>query len=1111
MKLFITICISIFMVFTVLLSGVINAGANADYKIISEETREISNEIDFRVDDGRIVYGNAGYYDSGYYYFDKVYDYNIETATQSAIPNLKGQINIIGQAANGNFIIEGYCKSSRTVGSLCRLHEEGIEEWSTGLYLYKNGVLTTLAEDLDADDNDETPVEKSYGADWRLKTYDGTLLWTQMTTIFTRKDCYYSNYEYTYTYKRFHLDRNGTVTEVMNSECGDACDSFDLWSWGDCNPLDSLSDFASSEENQFAWGKTAVTGETYEDYLYIGTTGNEISEYNTTESMPWSDGEYHHLRFYNGDLYHNENYDQYYKFDSNTITWNYVEDEQLSHDISWTYGEGEINSYNHGYGKKRGNYEIWIEYSSLYGNSKVHRKNLLTGTTDSYEADFEYNGYEWQYDYNNSAGLSADFTEDGNHIVYTVFRTDDEDKKHFALALLTLDDGETESLTLKAGPENPNNRLESTEEDINHLTVVNQISLRNGAGDSDINLDKLIYDFVRGEYNHYSYKFGITPMLAFDSDCNGAADDTNWKTGFFWYDQIFFEKIGKTISPGVEYCYILLFSIPSSNYYNRCYPIGAKIAPNQNKITAYIGDNNVTVTGDTVQGAVVLQLEDKCGFVVNSNGDIGDGDLSDYRCSTTDDGIFAECTLRAAVEQAYFEKQKITFNIPLDKSKPFNRIITLSKPLVIENYSVEIDGTLESSTRHNEFGKIKLGSQNGHGQSGIIIKSGSTIRDLDVRGFRSAIQLNSSGSHITDNVLANNNIGIEVLEDKEGNTIEENQIYNSKSYGIKLDGDDTTVIGNYIGYSKGFAGNKTGIFINSGNNIIGGASGNERNVISGNNDSGIEIAESAYFNTIKGNYIGIDSEGSKKLGNFTGIRIYGSYNTIGGYLNSEGNVIGGNDFGVELNGGEENSLLGNYIGVDSVDTPFGNTYSGITIMDGSQNNKIGDTNEGGGNAIAYNSRGIGIKDDSTKNNEIRSNTMYSNTNIGIDLNIDGDTENDSGDTDNGPNNLQNYPDVIGAVLDDVGLTITGEMDSKAGEVILIEFFSTQWCQEFERGQGVFPLGRAEVTRTGEYPEEFLVIFPNSKVKENEFITATATDSQGNTSEFSPCISVYKEE
>ena len=88
--------------------------------------------------------------------------------------------------------------------------------------------------------------------------------------------------------------------------------------------------------------------------------------------------------------------------------------------------------------------------------------------------------------------------------------------------------------------------------------------------------------------------------------------------------------------------------------------------------------------------------------------------------------------------------------------------------------------------------------------------------------------------------------------------------------------------------------------------------------------------------------------------------------------------------------------------------------NGIQIDGGSFNNTIGGTAAGAGNTIAF-STGIGVDVDATAGtgNEIRFNSIFSNTGLGIDLGGDGVTLNNSaGHT--GPNNYQNFP-VITAV------------------------------------------------------------------------------------------------
>ncbi len=91
-----------------------------------------------------------------------------------------------------------------------------------------------------------------------------------------------------------------------------------------------------------------------------------------------------------------------------------------------------------------------------------------------------------------------------------------------------------------------------------------------------------------------------------------------------------------------------------------------------------------------------------------------------------------------------------------------------------------------------------------------------------------------------------------------------------------------------------------GISLSSfGSHVIGGAGSQFRNVISGNDGSGIYTSNSG-FNTIQGNYIGLNASGTAAIGNGTagqntsGISINGGTpQYIGGTAAGAGNVISG--------------------------------------------------------------------------------------------------------------------------------------------------------------------------------------------------------------------------
>jgi len=88
----------------------------------------------------------------------------------------------------------------------------------------------------------------------------------------------------------------------------------------------------------------------------------------------------------------------------------------------------------------------------------------------------------------------------------------------------------------------------------------------------------------------------------------------------------------------------------------------------------------------------------------------------------------------------------------------------------------------------------------------------------------------------------------------------------------------------------------------------------DRNVISGNSVDGIQISgEAADGNFVRGNYIGVDVNGTADLGNGgQGVVIYlgADNNTVGGTAPGAGNVISGNNNGIAIN---DASTTGNLV------------------------------------------------------------------------------------------------------------------------------------------------------------------------------------------------------
>ena len=185
-------------------------------------------------------------------------------------------------------------------------------------------------------------------------------------------------------------------------------------------------------------------------------------------------------------------------------------------------------------------------------------------------------------------------------------------------------------------------------------------------------------------------------------------------------------------------------------------------------------------------------------------------------------------------------------------------------------------------------------------------------------------------------VLGSATDGIDIWSGSTNNTIggtapfARNIISGNTRAGITLDGvtgtqpADTIIEGNYIGTDiTGTLArpNAFGIYVYGANDeTIGGTTASARNVISSNSDGILLQLAGATNNTISGNYIGTQSNGSLALPNNVGVTINMSAagNTIGGAALGAGNVISGNSGdGVDIFGaGDGNVVQGDFLGTD---------------------------------------------------------------------------------------------------------------------------------------------------------------------------------------------------
>ena len=298
------------------------------------------------------------------------------------------------------------------------------------------------------------------------------------------------------------------------------------------------------------------------------------------------------------------------------------------------------------------------------------------------------------------------------------------------------------------------------------------------------------------------------------------------------------------------------------------------------------------------------------------------------------------------------------------------------------------------------------------------------------------------------------------------------------------------------------AGTETnGLYISAGNTTVRGL------VINRFDGTGIRLTN-AGGNVIEGNYIGTDVSGTLALGNYSGVFITNDSdnNIIGGTTPAARNLISGNmSSGIEFGsapGAEPtgNQIRGNFIGTKANGTQALGNLVGVWIV-AAPGNTIGGTASGEGNTIAFNG-GDGVAVSSGTGNVIRRNSIFSNTGLGIELAPDGVTPNDTGDGDTGPNNLQNFPVVTSVVVGST--TVQGTLNSTANTQFTLEFFYSSSCDPSGNGEGENFLGSTTETTNGSGDAPFTVVFPDT-VPLGRFITATATDPGGNTSEFSGCI------
>ena len=384
-------------------------------------------------------------------------------------------------------------------------------------------------------------------------------------------------------------------------------------------------------------------------------------------------------------------------------------------------------------------------------------------------------------------------------------------------------------------------------------------------------------------------------------------------------------------------------------------------------------------------------------------------------------GVADDCSLRGAITSANNSSgiDTVTFDPTIFPTGGAPTTIPISAILPPLFFGEIIDGA----------GASVLIDANGEAPTFECLRlfTGNTVKNLQMTDCSPAISLPSVSSDNNvigpGNVFYDNETAIEVsAPGASANSIIGNKIgTNAAGTGIPTEG-----------------GNTYGIVSGGSGNTVGGSTAADRNIISAN-PTGIFIYGAAAGDTVIGNYIGTDVTGTLDLGNGTGILVGGntSLNTIGGAVAGQGNLISGNQIGVDISYGFNNVVIGNIIGPDvngsgaalsgstgvflSSSVAIGNTIgpgnvisdmsnSGISLSDsddnvingnrigtnltgtagvpnlrgivlsgGASGNTFGGTAPGDGNKVAFNtSEGIWVLGSTAINNAIRGNSIHDN-------------------------------------------------------------------------------------------------------------------------------------
>jgi hypothetical protein len=462
-----------------------------------------------------------------------------------------------------------------------------------------------------------------------------------------------------------------------------------------------------------------------------------------------------------------------------------------------------------------------------------------------------------------------------------------------------------------------------------------------------------------------------------------------------------------------------------------------------------------------------------------------------FRVTSTESG--GDGSLRRAIQDAnnHTGLDQIRFRIPgtgVRTITPTPALPAITDPVTVNGYTQPGASPNTLATGNDAVLQIQLDGSGFHSlpPSGLTIDTDdSTIKGLVVNRFE---------GH-----------GIEIRAGANGNTVEGSFI------GTNPGG--TVDRGNGGAFQSGDAGIYLDTV---NDNTVGGTEPAARNLISGNAHAGVLLEDNAAGTEVLGNYIGTDRHGATAIGNEgPGVQTSAGEpvdNVIGGPTSGARNVISGNDgTGVTIccSNGSDTRVEGNFIGTEADGTgAVGNGDDGVQIAS-AKDNTVGGACCATSNRIAHNDGdGVSLPFSSGSGNRILSNSIFSNGELGIDLGTNGVTANDTDDPDGGPNRLQNFPVITSATRSQSAgfTTISGTLNSNPSQSFTIQCFVAE-PDPSRRGEGRTPVGQTTATTNANGDDNsFTCVTPVAQP--GQVVTATATNTAtGDTSEFSRNVGV----